>query len=103
MIKFYEGADNAKTFVNLSRNTDKDLNFKAKMVVYFLNAVKLNQLRKQYDLIITTQFTAGNFYPENFPFNNYNLLSEKINLSKNKKFNSILPFPIKCRMLTAKF
>ena len=46
MIKFYEGADNAKTFVNLSRNTDKDLNFKAKMVVYFLNAVKLNQLRK---------------------------------------------------------
>ena len=28
MIKFYEGADNAETFVNLSRNTDKDLNFK---------------------------------------------------------------------------
>ena len=56
------------------------------MVVYFLDAVILDQLRKQYDLIITTQFTAGNFYPENFPTKNYNLLSEKINLKKNKKF-----------------
>lgn len=46
MIKFYEGADNAETFVNLSRNTAKDLNLKGKMVVYFLDAVKLNQLRK---------------------------------------------------------
>ena len=89
MIKFYEGNDNTETFVNLSRNTDKDLNFRGKMVVYFLDAVKLHQLRKQYDLIITTQFTPGNFYPENLPFKDYNLLSEAINLSKNKKFNSI--------------
>lgn len=92
MIKFYDGTDNAETCVNLSRKTAKELNIEDKVTIYFLDAVKLNQLQKQYDLIITTWFTAGNFYPENFPFENYNLLSEKINLSKNEKFETIFNF-----------
>ncbi|MFV8340372.1 hypothetical protein ACNQGL_13980 [Flavobacterium sp. LB3P21] len=92
MIKFYDGTDNAETCANLSRKTAKELNIEDKVTIYFLDAVKLNQLQKQYDLIITTWFTAGNFYPENFPFENYNLLSEKINLSKNEKFETIFNF-----------
>ena len=92
MIKFYDGTDNAETCVNLSRKTAKEVNIEDKVTIYFLDAVKLNQLQKQYDLIITTWFTAGNFYPENFPFENYNLLSEKINLSKNEKFDTIFTF-----------
>ena len=39
MIKLYDGTDNKETFFNLSRKTDKDLNLKGKMVVYFLDAV----------------------------------------------------------------
>lgn len=95
MIKFYDGTDNAETCVNLSREKAKELNIEDKVTVYFLDAIKLNQIQKQYDLIITTWFTAGNFYPENFPFENYNLLSEKIDLSKNEKFNTIFTFAYK--------
>ena len=95
MIKFYDGTDNAETCVNLSRNTVKELNIEDKVTVYFLDAIRLNQLQKHYDLIITTWFTAGNFYPEDFPFENYNLLSEKINLSKNEKFETIFTFAYK--------
>lgn len=72
MIESYDGTDNAEICVNLSRNTVNKLKIENKVTVYFLDAVKLNQLQKQYDLIITTWFTAGNFYPENFPFENYN-------------------------------
>ena len=68
MIESYDGTDNAEICVNLSRNTVNKLKIENKVTVYFLDAVKLNQLQKQYDLIITTWFTAGNFYPENFPF-----------------------------------
>ncbi|MFV8345479.1 hypothetical protein [Flavobacterium sp. ZB4P13] len=95
MVKFFDGTDNAETCVNLSRNAANELNIEDKVTVYCLDAVKLNQLQKQYDLIITTWFTAGNFYPENFPFENYNLLSEKIDLSKNEKFDTIFTFAYK--------
>jgi hypothetical protein len=92
MIESYDGTDNAEICVNLSRNTVNKLKIENKVTVYFLDAVKLNQLLKQYDLIITTWFTAGNFYPENFPFENYNSLTEKIDLSKNEKFDTIFTF-----------
>ncbi len=90
MIESYDGTDNVEICVNLSRQVAKDLKIEDKVTVYFLDAVNLNQLQKHYDLIITTWFTAGNFYPENFPFENYNLLSEKnLDLSKNEKFDTI--------------
>lgn len=92
MIESYDGTDNAEICVNLSRNTVNKLKIENKVTVCFLDAVKLNQLQKQYDLIITTWFTAGNFYPENFPFENYNSLTEKIDLSKNEKFDTIFTF-----------
>ena len=92
MIESYDGTDNAEICVNLSRKTVNKLKIENKVTVYFLDAVKLNQLQKQYDLIITTWFTAGNFYPENFPFGNYNSLTEKIDLSKNEKFDTIFTF-----------
>lgn len=89
MIESYDGTDNAEICVNLSRKVAKELNIEDKVTVYFLDAINLNQLEDHYDLIITTWFTAGNFYPENFPFENFNLLSKKIDLSKNKKFTTI--------------
>ena len=95
MVKFYDGTDNAETCVNLSRNTANELNIEDKVTVYFLDAVKLKQLQKHYDLIITTWFTAGNFYPENFPFENYNLFFKKIDLSKNEKFDTVFTFAYK--------
>jgi protein-L-isoaspartate O-methyltransferase len=92
MIESYDVTDNAEICVNLSRKTVNKLKIENKVTVYFLDAIKLNQLQKQYDLIITTWFTAGNFFPENFPFENYNSLTEKIDLSKNEKFDTIFTF-----------
>lgn len=89
MIQSYHGTDNAQICVNLSQRITKQLNIYDKVTVYFLDAIDLNQLENHYDLVITTWFTAGNFYPENFLFENYNLLTKKLNLSKNKKFTTI--------------
>ena len=89
MIESYDGTDNAKICVNQSRQVAKELNIEDKVTIYFLDAVNLNQLEKHYDLIITTWFTAGNFYPENFPFENYAFLDKKLDLSKNEKFETI--------------
>lgn len=99
MIKSYDGTDNSGPCVNLSRQVAKSLKIEDKVTVYFLDAVHLNNLEKHYDLIITTWFTAGNFYPENFPFDNYELCDNKIDLSKNEKFAAI--FSVAYKMLNA--
>jgi hypothetical protein len=85
MVESYDGTDNAEICVNLSRQVAEDLKIEDKVTIYFLDAQNLNQLEKYYDLIITTWFTAGNFYPENFLFENYKLSKEKLDLSKNEK------------------
>lgn len=51
-----------------------------------LDAVKLKQLRKKYDLIISTWFTSGNFYPFGFNFEKFN---HDYDMSTNDKFSSI--------------
>jgi hypothetical protein len=57
--------------------------------VHLLDAIHLDQLHKKYDLIICTWFTPGNFYPDNFSFEEYNDSSKRFDLSKNDKFTSI--------------
>jgi hypothetical protein len=52
-------------------------------------ATNLNTWNKNYDLIITTWFTAGNFYPEDFPFETYKHSGKKLNLDTNPKFITI--------------
>lgn len=89
MIESYDGTDNAEACVNLSRQTLKELGIDDKVSVYFLDAIHLDQLQKKYDLIITTWFTAGNFYPEDFPFENYDPNGKRFDLSKNEKFETI--------------
>lgn len=74
IIESYDGTDNAEICVNLSRQVAKELKIEDKVTIYYLDALNLNQLEKHYDLIITTWFTAGNFYPKDFPFENYHLL-----------------------------
>lgn len=89
MIENYEGTDNAEACIKLSQATAKELNIEDKLKVHLLDAVNLNQLQKKYDLIICTWFTPGNFYPDNFPFNEYNDSHKRLDLSKNEKFTAI--------------
>lgn len=88
-ISYYHGIDNAQACLALSAKVIKDLNIGDKVSLSFLEAKDLNKLNKKFDLIITTWFTAGNFYPENFPFKTYKESGKKIDLSKNEKFQQI--------------
>jgi hypothetical protein len=89
MIETYEGTDNAEACIKLSQATAKELHIEDKLNIHLLDAIHLDQLPKKYDLIICTWFTPGNFYPDNFSFDNYNDSSKRLDLSKNEKFSSI--------------
>lgn len=98
MIGCYDGIDNAWPCINLSRKVIDDLNIGAKVSVQFLQADEIGALNRTYDLVITTWFTPGNFFPDNFPFESYNPAHQRLDLSKNEKFNKV--FSLAYQLLT---
>lgn len=86
-IESYEGIDISQNCIDLSTKLINDLKIGDKVSVRLLDAVNLKQLNKKYDLIISTWFTVGNFYPSNFSFENFK--PGEYDLSKNDKFTSI--------------
>jgi SAM-dependent methyltransferase len=89
MIGRYDGIDNAWPCINISKKIVNDLNIGNKVSVRFLEAHQTNSLNTNYDLIITTWFTAGNFFPDDFPFETYHEKHQRLDLSKNEKFNKV--------------
>ena len=89
MVVLYDGTDNAQACVDLSKKNIAALGIENKVSAYFFDALNLNQWEKKYDMVITTWFTAGNFYPEDFPFETYKDSGQRIDLSKNIKFEKI--------------
>jgi hypothetical protein len=89
MVEKYDGTDNAMNCIEIAEKAIADLGIRDKVSVYFFEALDLNRWDKKYDLIITTWFTAGNFYPVNFPFETYKESGVKADLSKNEKFEKI--------------
>ena len=86
MIDRYDGTDNAMNCVNIAKQVIEDSGISEKVKVYFFEATDLNKWNSKYDLIITTWFTAGNFYPIDFPFETCNESGSRTDLSKNEKF-----------------
>jgi Methyltransferase domain len=89
MVASYDGTDNAEACVAISTENITALNIQDKVKAYHFEATDLDKWEKKYDLVITTWFTAGNFYPDNFPFETYAGSGQRLNLSKNKKFETI--------------
>lgn len=89
MVGRYDGIDNAKKCIKISNKVIRDLRIQKKVSIQFYNALQLNLWKKKYDIVILTWFTAGNFYPENFPFESYGSSKQRLDLSKNEKFNKI--------------
>jgi len=87
MIEHYDGIDIAQNCISISKKVIKDLKIEKKVGVNLLDAVKLNNLKKKYDLIISTWFTVGNFYPFDFSFKNFR---PGYDMSTNDKFTIIL-------------
>ncbi|HET9824081.1 MAG TPA: class I SAM-dependent methyltransferase [Chitinophagaceae bacterium] len=89
MIAAYDGIDNAWPCINISRKVIDDLNIGDRVSVKFLEAHDINSLHKSYDLVITTWFTAGNFFPDNFSFEEYPHSHQRLDLSRNEKFEKV--------------
>lgn len=89
LVAYYDGTDNAMACVEISNKEISNLNIQDKVAAHFFDATKLNEWKKKHDMVITTWFTAGNFYPEDFPFDSYKDSGIKLDLSTNKKFTSI--------------
>ena len=85
----YDGTDNAMACVDISNKNIAELHIQDKVTAHFFEATNLNKWQKKYDLVITTWFTAGNFYPDNFSFENYKYSVQRLDLSKNEKFDTI--------------
>ena len=88
-VSSYDGTDNAMACIHLAANEIKSLGIGDKTSVHFFDAADLDKWPKQYDLVISTWFTAGNFYPDGFSFEEYNNTSERLDLSVNTKFTRI--------------
>ncbi|MFT5964039.1 MAG: SAM-dependent methyltransferase [Flavobacterium sp.] len=89
MLDSYDGTDNAEACVQLARQTAEELEIDDKVKVYLVDAIHLDTWKKKYDLILITWFTAGNFYPSNFPFYSYNSSENRLDLSRNEQFEII--------------
>jgi SAM-dependent methyltransferase len=89
MIAHYDGTDNVQSCVSISNKNILELQVQDKVDAFLLEATHLNEWSKTYDLIITTWFTAGNFYPDNFAFETYKDCKERLDLTINKKFDHI--------------
>lgn len=85
-IKHYDGIDVSQNCINLSAKIVKNLKIEEKVSINLIDAVKLKNLNKKYDLIILTWFTAGNFYPFDFNFENFIPYQD---MSANDKFSMI--------------
>lgn len=89
MVASYDGTDNSQACVDISTKNIAALNIQDKVSAYFFDAVNLNNWQQKYDLVITTWFTAGNFYPDNFSFETYQTATKRLDLSRNEKFETI--------------
>ena len=89
MIACYDGIDNAEACISLSKKRIAELNIGDRVFVHLLQAHEMNLLNKKYDLVITTWFTAGNFYPENFDFDLYKGSEKRLDLSGNQRFDKV--------------
>lgn len=85
-IKHYDGIDVAQNCIDISTEIIKNLKVGKQASVQLLDAVNLKTLTKKYDLIISTWFTAGNFYPSDFNFKKF---KPGYDMSTNDKFSMI--------------
>lgn len=88
-VAFYDGTDNAMACVEISNEEIKRLGISDKTAAHFFDAANLAGWQKKHDMVITTWFTAGNFYPDDFPFDTYKDSRERLDLKTNKKFTNI--------------
>lgn len=89
MIAQYDGTDNAMACVEISEKVILAAGIQDKVKAYLFEAADLDKWYGKYDLVITTWFTGGNFYPDDFSFSRYKEAGIRLDLSRNEKFEKI--------------
>lgn len=87
MVKHYDGIDVSQNCIDLSNKVIRKFDVSKKASVRLLDAIDLDKLKKKYDLVISTWFTAGNFYPPDFDIKKF---KPGYDMSANDKFTMIL-------------
>jgi len=96
-IGLYVGLDNSKIEISISKGLVKELQINDKVKIVYFDATNLDKkdsseiFKHQYDLVICTYFTAGNFKPDEIKIGKNGLLMPypKSCLEPNKKFVKI--------------
>ncbi len=88
-IVLYHGIDNADACIAISNRLIEELNIGNKTKISFLEANQLGSVTEKYDIVMTTWFTAGNFYPDDFSFATYKEDGKKLSLASNSRFETI--------------
>lgn len=88
-IGSYDGMDNAQACVDISAKAVEEMNISDKVKVRYADIHLLDSWDHPYDIIMTTWFTGGNFYPMDFPFDTYSPEKERYDLSFNPAFDRV--------------
>ncbi len=88
-INSYTGIDNNDNCLALAQENIKAWHLEEKVFIIKLEAKEIASLKKKYDIIMTTWFTPGNFYPEGFNFAAYNPLNKRLSLKTNAAFTQV--------------
>ena len=89
MIGSYDAIDNVQACVDVTKHLIETLAVEHTATVKLFDATRLDSLEKRYDLIISTWFTPGNLYPDDFPFDTYERTLNRYNLETNPKFTKV--------------
>ncbi len=88
LVACYDGTDNAQSCVEITNSNMQHYRINDKVTATLFDAMRLNEWKKRYDMVICTWFTPGNFYPDNFDFANYRS-GPPLDLTENNKFTHI--------------
>jgi SAM-dependent methyltransferase len=88
-INSYTGIDNNHNCLSLARQNINEWNLGHKVSLQHMPAGDIQRLEKKFDIIMTTWFTPGNFYPADFDFAGYDPRKKRLSLKKNPAFTSL--------------
>lgn len=88
-IESYTGIDNNSNCLSLARQNINEWKVADKVSILQLEAKDIKTLEGKFDIIMTTWFTPGNFYPEDFDFSAYDPSNKKLSLTHNPAFTHV--------------
>lgn len=90
-IDCYIGIEISDKCIQIAQKVVSDNMLASKVTIHKKDATSIDEIEGNFDLIIATWFTGGNFFPYDFSFetNSAGILENKPDLTQNQKFQDI--------------